>query len=57
MRMYNKEHGIEVVDVELDEEGFKTFKMQFDRENWGKGWVANIEEFGELENAFVEAGK
>jgi len=56
-RKYNVEHGSELVEVALDEEAFKTLKMQFDRDNWGKKWVANIEEFGELEAAFAEAGK
>lgn|SRR3990167_8234542 len=56
-RQYNKEHGDEIVEVVLDDEGFKTLKDQFDRENWGKKWVANIEEFGELEEALSEAGK
>lgn len=54
---YNKEHGSEVVDVALDGEGFTTLKAQFDREGWGKKWMANIEEFGELVEAFAEAGK
>ena len=56
-RKYNKEHGIEIVDVSMDEESFRIFKVQFDRDNWGKKWVANIEEFGELMEAFAEAGK
>lgn len=56
-RNYNKEHGNEAVDVCLNDEGLKTLKAQFDREDWGKKWVANIEEFGELLEAFVEAGK
>lgn len=54
---YNKVHGNEIVEVSLDEEGFKTLKSQFDRDNWGKKWVANIEEFSELNDAFAEAGK
>lgn len=56
-RNYNVEHGIEIVDVELNDEGFRTLKEQFDREEWGKKWVANIEEFGELVDAFSEAEK
>lgn len=56
-RIYNKENGSVIVDVVLDEEGFKTLKDQFDREGWGKRWVANIEEFGELIETFAEAGK
>ena len=55
-RKYNKERGNEIVSVVLDEESFKTLKAQFDRDNWGKRWVANIEEFGELIEAFAEAG-
>mgnify|MGYP001573820928 CR=1 FL=1 len=56
-RQYNKEHAGDIVEISLDEEGFNTLKTQFDRENWGKKWVANIEEFGELNDAFTEAGK
>ena len=51
-RVYNKEHGSEVIKIDLDDEGFKTLKAQFDREGWGKKWVANLEEFGELIEAF-----
>jgi hypothetical protein len=54
---YNLEHGNEIVDISLDEESFKILKTQFDRDNWGKKWVMNIEEFGELVDAFEEAGK
>ena len=54
---YNKIYGSEIVEISLDEEGFKTLKTQFDRDNWGKKWVANIEEFSELNDAFTEAGK
>lgn len=57
LKAYNKEHGDEIVEVALDEEGFKTMKSQFDREGWGKKWLANIEEFGELLAAFDAAGK
>lgn len=56
-RIYNKKNGSEIVDIVLNEESFKILKEQFDREGWGKKWVANIEEFGELLEAFVEAGK
>ena len=56
-RNYNKEGGNDIVEVSLDDEGFKTLKAQFDREGWGKKWVANIDEFGELLEAFAEAGK
>ena len=56
-KMYNKDHGEEIVDVVFEDDGFTTLKTQFDRENWGKKWVANLEEFGELLEAFSEAGK
>ena len=56
-RAYNKAHGMDVVEISLDDEGFKTLKAQFDREGWGKKWVANIDEFGELLEAFAAAGK
>src|SRR3990167_8394436 len=51
-RAYNKEHGEDVVEIVLDEEGMKTLKAQFEREGWGKKWIATIEEFGELLEAF-----
>jgi hypothetical protein len=54
---YNKTSGIELVDINLDAEGLKTLKEQFERENWGKNWITNIEEFGELMEAFAEASK
>ena len=54
---YNTAHGNEVVDIVLDDESFKTFKAQFERDKWGKNWLANIEEFGELAAAFDEAAK
>ena len=56
-RAYNKEHGEDVVEIVLDEEGMKTLKAQFEREGWGKKWIATIEEFGELLEAFAEAVK
>jgi hypothetical protein len=56
-RAYNKANGNEVVEIALDDEGFKTLRAQFDREGWGKKWLANIEEFGELLAAFDVAGK
>lgn len=52
---YNQAHGSEIVDVVLDEEGFKTLKSQFERDKWGKNWLANIEEFAELTAAFDAA--
>lgn len=56
-RNYGKEKGNEIVEISLDEEAFKVLKSQFDRENWGKNWVMNVEEFGELLTAFAEAEK
>lgn len=56
-RAYNREHGNDVVEVALDDEGFKILKSQFDREGWGKKWVANIDEFSELLEAFAAAAK
>lgn len=56
-KTHNKKNGSVIVEIVLDEEGFKTLKDQFDREGWGKKWVANIEEFGELIEAFAESGK
>lgn len=54
---YNQAHGNEIVDIVLDEEGFKTLKSQFERDKWGKNWLANIEEFAELSASFDEAAK
>lgn len=56
-RIYTREHGNEIIEFTLDEEGFKTLKSQFDREDWGKKWVANLEEYAELSDAFTDAGK
>jgi len=55
-RTYNKERGQDVVEISIDDEGIKTLKIQFEREGWGKQWVANIEEFGELLEAFEAVG-
>jgi hypothetical protein len=54
-KVYNKAGGIEVVDIVLSSEGFKTLKAQFDRDGWGNQWLGNIEEFGELLEAFKSA--
>lgn len=54
---YNKAHGEEIVEILLDEESFKTLKAQFEREGWGKKWIATLEEFGQLLESFTEAGK
>ena len=56
-RGYNKEHGNEIVEVVLDGEAFTALKSQFERDNWGKTWVQNIEEFSELMDVFTEADK
>ena len=56
-RVYTKDHGDEIVSVELDGEAFTTLKAQFERDDWGKTWLANIEEFGEFSDAMIEAGK
>ena len=56
-RGYNKEHGSEIVEVALDGEAFTALKSQFERDNWGKTWVQNIEEFSELMDVFTEADK
>ena len=50
---YNKDGGNEIVEVSLNDEDFKILKSQFERENWGKNWVKNIEEFGELMESFI----
>lgn len=56
-KKYNRKEGNELVDVSLEDEGFKVLKAQFERNDWGKKWVANIEEFGELTDAFEAASK
>jgi len=56
-KAYNKEHSGDMCELSLPEEAFKTLKAQFDRDNWGRKWVMNIEEFGELMVAFEEAAK
>ncbi len=56
-KAYGKEHNDDVVEIKLENEDFTILKTQFDRENWGKGWVANIEEFVDLDKAFTAAGK
>ena len=56
-KAYNKKEGTEIVDVVINDEGFKTLKAQFEREGWGKLWVTTVEEFGELLEAFTEGNK
>ena len=51
-RDYNKVHGDEIVEISLDADAFKTLQEQFNREGWGKEWLANLEEYGELLAAF-----
>lgn len=56
-KSYNKEHGHELVDISLDGSVFTTLKNQFNREDWGKKWLVNIEEFADLIEAFANAEK
>ena len=56
-REYTKDHGNDIVEVSLDSEAFTTLKAQFERENWGKTWLANIDEFSEFNDAMIEADK
>ncbi len=56
-REYTKDHGNEVVDVSFTSEAFTTLKAQFERENWGKTWLANIDEFTQFNDAMIEADK
>lgn len=56
-REYSSQHGKDVIDISLSEEAFKTLQTQFNREGWGKTWLANIDEFAELLEAFKEEGK
>ena len=56
-KKYTKEHGSDIVGVELETEAFKTLKAQFNRDEWGTKWLASIEEFGELLAAFEAAEK
>jgi lipopolysaccharide biosynthesis regulator YciM len=54
---YTKTEGQEIVTVVLSVDGMKTLTEQFNREDWGKRWLQNIEEFAEVLAAFEEAGK
>ena len=56
-RKYTQEHGSEVVEIRLADDGLKTLTDQFNRDNWGKNWITNIEEFGELLEALEQAKK
>jgi len=54
---YSKTEGQETVEIGLTTEGMKTLSDQFNRDDWGKKWFQNIEEFSEVMTAFDEAGK
>ena len=54
---YSQEHGSEIVSIGFSEEGFKILRTQFERENWGNKWTANLDEYAEMLEAFTEAGK
>ncbi|OGK92131.1 MAG: hypothetical protein A2X50_00280 [Candidatus Rokubacteria bacterium GWF2_70_14] len=56
-REYTKQSGKDVCEVALSEEGFKTLRSQFEREAWGPKWTSNLDEYGEMAEAFAEAGK
>ena len=56
-RKYTREHGNEVVEIKISDDGLKTLTDQFNRDNWGKNWITNIEEFGELLEALDQAKK
>lgn len=56
-KAYNKDHANDVVEIALDDEGLKVLKEQFEREDWGRKWIATITEFGELLESFAEAAK
>jgi hypothetical protein len=56
-KKYNDIEGKEIVDISLSDEAFKTLQEQFNRDGWGKLWLANIDEFAELITAFEEAAK
>lgn len=54
-KQYNKEHGMEMVAVDMPEDAYKTFKEQFNRDKWGRVWIVTIEEFAEVMASFDEA--
>ena len=54
---YNSEHSADACEIKLDEATLKSLKAQFERNDWGKAWVVNIEEFGEILAALEEACK
>lgn len=54
---YTRKEGQEVVEVALSADALKTLTEQFNREDWGKKWLQNLEEFAEVLTAFEEATK
>lgn len=56
-KAYSKGAGSEVVDIVLSEESMKSLNSIFNKENGGKLWTSNIDEYAELMNAFAEAVK
>lgn len=51
-RIYNKEHGLDDIEVKLDKDAITTLTNQFKREDakgqppiWGRSWFNNIDEF------------
>ncbi len=51
-RIYNKDHGLDDIEVKLDKDAITTLTDQFKREDvkgqppiWGRSWFNNIEEF------------
>lgn len=54
-KKYNDEHGSEMVGISFDSETFTVLKEQFNRDKWGSQWLANIEEYGELLEAFSKS--
>lgn len=56
-KAYNKGAGLEYVEVKFSEEAFKILRTQFDRENWGTKWTANLDEYAGMLEAFDNANK
>ena len=51
-KIYNKEHGLDDVELNLDKDALKTLTDEFNRADekdkpgiWGRNWFANIDEF------------
>ncbi len=51
---YNDEHGEDIVSIEFEDEHFKVFQEQFDRQGWGQTFLNSIEDYNELSTAFEE---